>query len=210
MHDNRSGITGILVLAGCAALFLLARRVAPALAAFLLWIAGIAVIVMFVLIGLVIYFTVTDSKEKNDPDSPAGILGKARADLMELRRNQVKIRNKSIASLSREILDSSDKILHVLKQNPAKVHDVRQFLGYYLPTLGKILGTYARVETSGSMTEELTENTAVHLGKIREAMNRQYESLFDDDKLDLSVDMEALTLACKRDGLLDDEKNGEK
>jgi len=37
-------------------------------------------------------------------------------------------------------------------------------------------------------------------------MEKQYSSLFDDDKLDLTVDMEALTLACKRDGLLDEEE----
>jgi hypothetical protein len=37
-------------------------------------------------------------------------------------------------------------------------------------------------------------------------MEKQYNSLFDDDKLDLTVDMEALTLACKRDGLLEKEE----
>ena len=42
------------------------------------------------------------------------------------------------------------------------------------------------------------------------AMEKQYNGLFDDDKLDLSVDMEALTLACKRDGLLEDENGEEK
>lgn len=41
-------------------------------------------------------------------------------------------------------------------------------------------------------------------------MEKQYDSLFDDDKLDLTVDMEALTLACKRDGLLDEDENAGK
>jgi len=210
MRDNSSGITGILGLAGIVALFLLARRFLPSLATVMLWIAGIAAVVLIILIGLVIYFSVTGSKEKNNPDSPAAVLTKARSELMELRRNLLRIRNKEIASLCREITDIGDKILAVLKQKPDSVAGVRQFLNYYLPTLGKILGTYVRVEESGSMTDELTGNTLIHLGEIRKAMEKQYDSLFDNDKLDLSVDMEALTLACKRDGLLEDENGEEK
>lgn len=209
MRDNSSGITGILGLAGIVALFLLARRFLPSLATVMLWIAGIAAVVLIILIGLVIYFSVTSPKEKNNPDSPAAILSKARSELMELRRSQLTIRNTEIAALCREITDIGDKILAVLKQKPDSVAGVRQFLNYYLPTLGKILGTYVRVEESGSMTDELAVNTVTHLGEIRKAMEKQYDSLFDDDKLDLSVDMEALTLACKRDGLLEDEKEGE-
>ena len=210
MRDNSSGITGILGLAGIVALFLLARRFMPSLATVMLWIAGITAVVLIILIGLVIYFSVTGSKEKNNPDSPAAVLTKARSELMELRRNLLRIRNKEIASLCREITDIGDKILAVLKQKPDSVAGVRQFLNYYLPTLGKILGTYVRVEESGSMTDELTGNTLIHLGEIRKAMEKQYNNLFDNDKLDLSVDMEALTLACKRDGLLEDENGEEK
>ena len=210
MRDNSSGITGILGLAGIVALFLLARRFLPSLATVMLWIAGIAAVVLIILIGLVIYFSVTGSKEKNNPDSPAAVLTKARSELMELRRNLLRIRNKEIASLCREITDIGDKILAVLKQKPDSVAGVRQFLNYYLPTLGKILGTYVRVEESGSMTDELSGNTVTRLGEIRKAMEKQYDSLFDNDKLDLSVDMEALTLACKRDGLLGDENGEEK
>ena len=206
MRDNSSGLSGILGLAGIVALFLLARRFLPTLATVMLWIAGIAAVLLIVLIGLVIYFSVTGSKEKNNPDSPSAVLTKARSDLMELRRSQLRIRNKEIASLCREITNIGDKILAVLKQKPDSVASVRQFLNYYLPTLGKILGTYVRVEESGSMTDELAVNTVIHLGEIRKAMEKQYDSLFDDDKLDLSVDMEALTLACKRDGLLDEEE----
>lgn len=71
MKDNSSGITGILGIAVCAGLFLAARKFFPSLATLMLWLAGIAGVVIFVLIGLVIYFSVTGNKEKNDPDSPS-------------------------------------------------------------------------------------------------------------------------------------------
>ena len=127
---------------------------------------------------------------------------------MELRRVQVKIRNREILSLCREITDTGDKILAALKQKPQIVSDARQFLNYYLPTLGKILASYVHLEESGSMTEELQTSAVNHLGEIKKAMEKQYDSLFEEEKLDLTVDMEALTLACKRDGLLEDEENG--
>ena len=50
------------------------------------------------------------------------------------------------------------------------------------------------------------------LENIKSAMDKQYQNLFEDDKLDLTVEMEALALACKRDGLLyaDAEENFER
>ena len=123
---------------------------------------------------------------------------------MELRRVQVKIRNREIANLCRELTDIGNKILAALKQKPEAVSDARQFLNYYLPTLGKILVSYVHLEENASMTEELRNSTVTHLGEIKKAMEKQYNSLFDDDKLDLTVEMEAMTLACKRDGLLED------
>ena len=128
MKNNSSGITGILGIAVCVGLFLAARKLFPALATLMLWLAGIAGVVIVVLIGLVIYFSVTGNKEKNDPDSPAAVLTKARGDLMELRRMQVKIRSREIASLCRELIDIGEKILTVLRQKPKAVSDARQFL----------------------------------------------------------------------------------
>ena len=68
MNDNRFGFIGTLGLMGCIALFLLVRRFFPSLATILLWIVGIVVVGMVILIALVIYFSVTGAKEKNNPD----------------------------------------------------------------------------------------------------------------------------------------------
>ena len=43
-----------------------------------------------------------------------------------------------------------------------------------------------------------------HLNHIQSAFGRQYDSLFAGDLLDLSVEIEVMTYACKRDGLLPD------
>jgi hypothetical protein len=40
---------------------------------------------------------------------------------------------------------------------------------------------------------------------MESAMEKQYLNLFEDDKLDLSVEMAVMTQICKRDGLLADD-----
>ena len=45
---------------------------------------------------------------------------------------------------------------------------------------------------------------AVCLDGIQVAMRKMYDSLYDDDKLDLTVEMETLKQFCKQDGLLAD------
>ena len=51
-------------------------------------------------------------------------------------------------------------------------------------------------------TEQTTVKVMSCLGEIKTAMEKQYSAIFENDILDLTVEMEALTQACKRDGLL--------
>ena len=44
-----------------------------------------------------------------------------------------------------------------------------------------------------------------HLDDMKIAFEKQYKSLFSGDMLDLTVEIEAMTIACKRDGLLSEE-----
>ena len=133
------------------------------------------------------------------------LLNKGRRNVMELQMMTVKVKNKEVRSISEEICGIAESILKVLKEQPEDMRKVRQFLNYYLPTLGSILEKYVRLEKNGVPNAELTEKTILHLGEIRTAMQKQYETLFADDILDLSVEMEALTQACRRDGLLGEE-----
>lgn len=217
MKDSKlSGIGGILCLAGAIALFLFLRRFFPVLSTVFLVIAGIALLLVILLVVLVIVFSRQKPEEKESAKALAdvnAVLSKGRSNLMELRRLEMRVKDSRIRRLSEEICRIIDRILRTLKEQPEDIPAVRQFLNYYLPTLGSILLKYVRLEESGVPVAEITENTISCLGDIKAAMERQYANLFENDMLDLSVEMEALTLACKRDGLLTDEdfeKNGKK
>ena len=82
---------------------------------------------------------------------------------------------------------------------------MRQLFSYYLPTWETILKKYLRLEESGVMDPRMTESMVLCLKDIQAAMGKMYQNLFDDDVLDLTVEMEVLNMVGKRDGLLDED-----
>ena len=85
------------------------------------------------------------------------------------------------------------------KEEPAKI---RQYLTYYLQTMLNIISGYERLESCDKLENDTKENVINCLQGIMEASQRQYDNLFEDDLLDLTVEMEVLTSMCKKDGLL--------
>ena len=104
------------------------------------------------------------------------------------------------------LLQDAEKNPPAPEKKPESIPAVRQFLNYYLPTLGEIITKYERVERSGVDMQDMTAKVSEYLDKIAAAMDKQYENLFQSDFLDMTVEMEAMTMACKRDGLLTEEE----
>ena len=69
-----------------------------------------------------------------------------------------------------------------------------------------LMSTFEKeLEKNGLSTKDMAEKVAEHLCDMEAAFGKQYESLYQGDMLDLSVEIEAMTIACKRDGLLYEE-----
>ena len=206
MDNQSSGLLGFLGLVGCIAALVFLRRFAPFLSGILMTIVIIVAVLILLLVILVIFFAFQKTDNKgNLTDEQAAIFSKGRANLMELRRITMRIRSNEIRSLSNQICATAEKILKTLKEKPDSIPAQRQFFNYYLPTLGSILTKYLRVEKSDVPSQNMEENVVSYLKDIKNAMDKQYENLFENDILDLSVEMEAMTIACKRDGLLSDD-----
>lgn len=172
----------------------------------------IVLIGIVVLVAVVLYFAFrkpSEEKETTAEDAAAALLAGGRTDLVQLRQLTMRVRDKEIRQAGEGVCGTIDEILKALKEQPQDIQRVRNLFTYYLPTLGGILRRYIRLEQSGISTEK--EKVLSCLGDIRTAMEKLYESLFDDDKLDLTVEMEVLEQICKRDGLLDGstEKGGQ-
>ena len=227
MKGNRSlGCFGGLavVVVGIAALALI-RRFVPSIFSAFAWVAGIAVAILIVVLILIIVLAnkatkalkketpkpapdpspQTQTNTTNLPPEQAAVINKGRSDLLTVRKILAKIHNPEICKSGYDVCSSLEKLLQALREKPEKIKNSRQFLNYYIPTLAEVLTKYHRLEANGVVTQDNTEKVENFLIDFRKASGKQYQSLFEDDKLDMTVDIEAMAIAIKRDGLLDED-----
>ena len=208
MKDKGSaGLFGIIAIVA-AILFFTAKGLFPVLTGILKAFLGIVAIGTVLLVAAVIYFAFRKSDAKQADDEKAKVnrqLSAGRTSLMELRNTGLRVKNSDVRKLNEEICKNIDKILSTLKKQPEDIKKLRQFFNYYLPTLTNIIKKFAEIEESGIPAENIVQSTVNCLGDIKKATEKQYAALFANDMLDMSVEMEALTIACKRDGLLTDD-----
>ena len=192
-------------LLGAVILFVILRQFFPSLATILLVIAGIALLCIASLVGLVLFFSLRKPKLKEGQgkaEHTAALLAQGRADLLELRQLTLRVKNQEIRASSESVCHVIQQILGALKEQPEDIPKARQLFSYYLPTLGGILQRFVHLEQSGVPAADSTEKVISGLSTIRIAMEKLYASLFEDEKLDLTVEMEVLKQLCQQDGLL--------
>lgn len=202
-----SGLMGMFGLIGGITLLLVARRYVPDLANLILLLIGVCGVLLIILVSVVLYFALKKPKkteEQKASDEINDIIKSGRKNLMGLRRMSMEIKHARARTLSTEICVTIERIFRTLKEKPDQISSLRPFFNYYLPTLEKILVKYKEIESSGVPTEEITQSTITCLEDIKMATEKQYNNLFENDILDLTVEMEVLTQICKRDGLLTD------
>ncbi len=205
MNGRSGGILGLIGLAG--ALFIL-KKFFPSLAKLFIALGGIAVLGVVLLVAAVIFFAFRKPKktpEQQMAEQASGTIQNGRTQLMEIRRQVMKVKDSDIRKSGENICMLIDKILRTLKEQPQDIPNVGRFFSYYLPTLKNILTTYTRLESAGLPGEDTAERTRSCLKDMEAAMEKQYQNLFEHDKLDLSVEMKVMTQVCKRDGLLPDD-----
>lgn len=208
MNNSSYGVGGIIGILLSIGLFLLLKNFFPAFSTLVLVAAGILLALALVIIVLVIIFSrKTDEDKANEAAAAqlAKVLSKGRAELMDMRRTLMKIKNKEVSGIGEEVCKIIDKILKTIREQPDNIPKIRQVFSYYMPTMKKILSKYSSLEESGLPAEEMSQGVIKSLEDIKTAMAKLHENLFEDHALDLTVEMEALKENCKRDGLLEEE-----
>lgn len=208
MDDHKSGIIGLLGILSCIGGFLILRKLFPALATILFSGAVLFAILMVVVIITVIVWAFRKPDEEGGTSAAkqtASLQKEGRKVLIEIRQTIMKLKNQEIRRKSEKICETANKIIGEVKNHQESISSVRKFFDYYLPTLGKIIKNYEKLESAGVVKEETTQSTIQCLAEIQVAMDKQYENLFDKLELDLTIEMEVLKMICKRDGLIPDE-----
>ena len=100
----------------------------------------------------------------------------------------------------------SRKIFDRVKEDPAKLPQIRKFMDYYLPTTLKLLNAYDRAAAAGISGENVDATRTKVEGMMRtivSAFEKQLDSLFSTETMDISADITVLETMLQREGLVD-------
>jgi len=128
--------------------------------------------------------------------------------LSEMKRLDDSIADPGVSAAIVRLSQVSEKIFKAVEEDPAKLPKIRQFLDYYLPTTLKLLNAYDRASGAGVSGENIdgmkarVEDT---MGTIVKAFERQLDSLYGADALDVSSDITVLQTLLAREGLTEPE-----
>ena len=126
--------------------------------------------------------------------------------LSEMRRLNDSIADEAISRRIDHLEEVTGKIFQAVEEHPEKRPQIRRFLQYYLPTTIKLLNAYDRMDDTGGEGA----NIAGTKGKIQDildqvslAFDKQLDSLFGAEAMDISTDITVLEQMMVREGLSD-------
>lgn len=131
--------------------------------------------------------------------------------ISEMRRLNEAIPDEKISAQIDHLEEATRQIIDQVVKQPAKLPQIRRFLNYYLPTTLKILNAYDRMGGTGisgeniDSTKEKVENM---MDTLVLAFDKQLDSLFGAEALDISTDIQVLETMLAREGLAGDPMTG--
>ena len=127
--------------------------------------------------------------------------------IAEMKRLDDNIAAPTISAQIVRLQQLAGKIFAQVEQNPEKLPQIRKFMNYYLPTTLKILNAYDRMGEQGVSGENITstmQKVEGMMSTIITAFEKQLDSLFGSEAMDISTDMVVLENMMAREGLTDD------
>ena len=210
-------IAGIITIIVCILAIIFAQKISVPVIRTIVTLAIIIAAILLIVMGGILIFANKSSQEKSavsDSETAkkkltqeqTASINNAFTQLTAVKMDLAKIKDTAIVQSGNDACSSIEKVLRTLKEKPEKIQTSRQLFNYYLPTMEKVMSKYQTLEKSEIDNADMPAKVSGYLGSVRSAMDNLYEGLFDNDKLNIEVDMEAMKLAIKRDGLLDDDE----
>lgn len=153
-----------------------------------------------------------ETKPKTEPSTGNPELDKVLKDgrlaLSEMKRLDENIADPGISADIVRLSQVSEKIFEAVRNDPAKLPQIRKFMDYYLPTTLKLLNAYDRMSGAGVSGE----NIGGTLSKVEDMMKtvvkafeKQLDSLYGADALDVSAEIKVMETLMAREGLTESE-----
>lgn len=176
----------------------------------------LAVIVCLVMIRLTKSRTViVEEARKVEPPKPPEkintgnseldeVLTSAMAYMSELTALDVAITNERIDGPVQELVSICRQIFDYIRKNPAKVRQLRQFMDYYLPTTINLLKNYdelSRERFKGENIKKAMAKIEDTMLTVVQAFRKELNDLYQDQAMDISVDIEVLQNMMEQEGI---------
>ena len=127
--------------------------------------------------------------------------------ISEMKRLNESIQDATISRQIDRLEEISGKIFAQVQAEPKKLPQIRKFMSYYLPTTLKLLNAYDRMSGQGVSGENIggtMKRVEDMMDTIVQAFEKQLDSLFGAEALDISTDITVLDNMMAREGLVDD------
>jgi len=149
----------------------------------------------------------TEAKPKEETTGNPEVdkmLKDGRMAIAEMKRLDDNIADPGISADIVRLEQVSQKIFDEVKRDPAKLPKIRRFMDYYLPTTLKLLNSYDRMSETGVSGENIDGTLAKVEGMMRTivaAFEKQLDSLYGAEAMDISADITVLETMMAREGL---------
>ena len=140
------------------------------------------------------------------------MIREGRMAIAEMKRLDDNIPDETISAQIRRLEEVSGKIFQQVKEDPGKLPQIRKFMDYYLPTTLKLLNAYDRMSgtgVSGENIDSTLERVEQMMDTIVTAFEKQLDSLFGSEALDISTDISVLETMLAREGLAGERMEAE-
>ena len=124
--------------------------------------------------------------------------------LHELRDVNIRIPDEVMTKRIDRMEVASADIFAYITEHPEKAAEIRRFMNYYLPTTLKLLNSYdklSRQRVKGENIQKTMFEIEGMMETIAGAFEKQLDSLFDDDALDIAADISVMESILKQEGL---------
>lgn len=104
---------------------------------------------------------------------------------------------------------SSADIFRYISEHPEKAQQIRKFMNYYLPTTLKLLDSYHRLSSQSVKGENITStlfNISGMMSTVADAFEKQLDSLYADEAMDISADITVFETMLKQEGFVEEKK----
>ena len=155
---------------------------------------------------------VEEVKEEEKPQTTGNeeldkMIADGKLAISEMKRLNESIHDATISRQIDRLEEISGKIFAQVQAEPKKLSQIRKFMSYYLPTSLRLLNAYDRMSGQGVAGENIggtMKRVEDMMDTIVQAFEKQLDSLFGAEALDISTDITVLDNMMAREGLVDD------